>query len=252
MSAPTAHSAAPVAFPAVPRARTTAAPASPPGLQNYALNRMNSDMRSWAAVTERVPANCVLPRGVNITLAEICTFFPSALQIPHVACRFMRNRVFVNMLAKLELRAIGLENDKKSIRQAESRIKEQNTKAGLYQFGPDTNGRWNLQRALDARAENDLTADHWKLYDGEGFQHYDVRSIYGAVPEFQRWPQDMDRGVVTQILEYAKQHESDGYTTRDWSSLVQRHGFQPPVWPARLPTNGDIEANSRWDYFFGY
>lgn len=201
---------------------------------------------------DRPPPNVCLPLNTDIIVAELMTFLTNSVQIPLFATRFMRNGFKVQTLAKMQLHAIGDQNEKHAAK-VEGKLKWQYKHAGECE--------WRHLKEVDRTSwsgiakkqgsHHDLTANHLKLrheYPGwelsQRWGHCKMRDIYDPV-EDGMWPQGADRMIVTQCLEFAKNNPQLDLDTSHWEWIVQHINAQQPPVPAGYATR-DEEAASRY------
>ncbi|KAF7192964.1 hypothetical protein HII31_05695 [Pseudocercospora fuligena] len=183
-----------------------------------------------------------LPKDVIITAKEICT-------IPEATMRMMRNRVKPEVLATWQVEAVGKANDEKEFGKRLGVIKHQKAVSGNTMHGRPRNASWSTKEAEQEGHQDDLTANHWGQVEGTVFGHVRLSDIYGP-KLLANWPTGLDRGVMTQCLEWAYQHQNQypDLTTQhcDWIIATLGASARDPVLPPQSAGNLDTDAVMRF------
>ncbi|KAM0712240.1 hypothetical protein Q7P37_011334 [Cladosporium fusiforme] len=95
--------------------------------------------------------------------------------------------------------------------------------------------------------QHDLTANYWRLRDtytaSEPIEETRHMRLSAMSSHVVNWPTGSDRLLMTQCLEYARDHPQEELDTRHWAAIIERHGFTAPPAPAPGPgTNQDTRA----------
>lgn len=204
----------------------------------------------------RPPVNTQWPLSIDISIIEICTFCPDWLLIPEAIGRAVRNGWTRDSLAKAILHAENnLTSD--SLQKRLGRIQKQISMGcklvddkSLATIA-DGGSRF---KADDFRSlhglQNDLTANNWRLRDtytsAEPSDETGHMSLSAMSAHVANWPSGSDRLIMTQCMEYARDHPQEGLDTRHWAAIFGRHGFVEPPAPAG-GQNRDVEARDRFD-----
>lgn len=214
--------------PQAPFAAGGSPPAPAPDDQRAALGNKNVALqvvrRAYGELTkEYPPPNLCLPLNIEISIAELMTFFPNSAQIPGISSRLMRNGFQVQTVAKMQLNPVN-ESNKKNEDTVEGRLKWQYVHADQCEWADKVEGGRNSWKniAKEMGPQHDLTANHLKLrheYEGREFSHpwghWKLQHIYEAIDD-AKWPQGNDRLTITQCLEFAKSNPQLDLDTSHW------------------------------------
>ena len=190
----------------------------------------------------RPRASARAPRGIPISLIEICTFFPSWFQHPQALVRALKAGWGRQPLAGAQLHATNdLDSDR--LFHMESRIQKQVGTAGRTVLGLGPKDKFSIDLLSGMPLDDDLTADNWQLRSSVK-RETDVALIDVADPVFNggNWPQGEDRLVITRCLEWAIAHPDQNYTTADWNRVIRDANI--PI-PTGLDSSHDVEALER-------
>lgn len=201
----------------------------------------------------RPPVNVQWPLDIDIGVIEICTFCPDWLLVPEMIARAVRNGWSRQTLAKAILHA-EKRLTRGNFQTVYGRVQKQisigcklvegislaSVAGGGARFNSDD---FRNQHGL----QHDLTANSWRLrgtYTSadpvEEMGHMRLSTMLSSVVN---WPTGADRLLLTQCMEYARDHPEENLDTRHWDEIIERHGFTEP--PAPAPARGvnrDTEA----------
>jgi len=196
------------------------------------------------------PRRCVQwPENIEISLVEICTFCPNWLQNPEVIGRAIRNGWTREDVAKAQL----LSEDpaaRDSLATRSGRIQKQISHGGKLLDGQPNMPRFNAE---DFRArhgmQHDLTANAWFFkhsYDpmGNAIEHLGDMPLSAFWASVSAWPTGNDRLLMTQCLEFARQHPGRQLDTSHWAWIISSQNFTPPP-PLANGQHRDVEALQR-------
>lgn len=201
----------------------------------------------------RPRVNVQWPLDIDIGVIEICTFCPDWLLVPEMIARAVRNGWSRQTLAKAILHA---ENrlTRGNFQTVYGRVQKQisigcKLVEGISLASVASGGaRFNSDDFRNLRGlQHDLTANSWRLrgtYTSadsvEEMGHMRLSTMLSSVVN---WPTGADRLLLTQCMEYARDHPEENLDTRHWNEIIERHGFTAP--PAPAPARGvnrDTEA----------
>lgn len=201
----------------------------------------------------RPPVNVQWPLDIDIGIIEICTFCPDWLLVPEMIARAVRNGWSRQTLAKAILHA---ENrlTRGNFQTAYGRVQKQISIGCKLVEGTSLasiaggGARFNSDDFRNSHGlQHDLTANSWRLrgtytsaHPVEEMGHMRLSTMLSSVVN---WPTGADRLLLTQCMEYARDHPEENLDTRHWDEIIKRHGFTEP--PAPVPARGvnrDTEA----------
>lgn len=201
----------------------------------------------------RPPVNVQWPLDIDIGVIEICTFCPDWLLVPEMIARAVRNGWSRQTLAKAILHAEN-RSTRGNFQTVYGRVQKQisigcKLVEGISIASVASGGaRFNSDDFRNLRGlQHDLTANSWRLrgtYTSadpvEEMGHMRLSTMLSSVVN---WPTGADRLLLTQCMEYARDHPEENLDTRHWDEIIERHGFTEP--PAPAPARGvnrDTEA----------
>ncbi|KAK3671576.1 hypothetical protein LTR78_008498 [Recurvomyces mirabilis] len=227
-------------------------PASPVSTPRRSVDTRIRDNTSYGEILKGRPHSAARPPlNIDISIAEICTFFPSWFINPLVILRAMRNGFTRNTLADLQIGAVGCTSagDRKK---TEDRLQQQISRGGKLEQG--TEARWDRASYVQrVGLQNDLTANYWKQRDGYGpkentvdWDDFELVGVSAAVPQ-ANWPTGDDKLLLTRCLEFASANQGLHLTTHHWAWIIQNHlsGVMVPPAPAGPNANRDTAAVGR-------
>ncbi|KAK5118707.1 hypothetical protein LTR85_007913 [Meristemomyces frigidus] len=216
--------------------------------------RMNLPGTNYGELVKGRPQpNVRPPFGIDISMVEICTFFPSWLQIPLVALRAICNGYKRDHIAKMQCDVVNITNYNQ-LKTTRDRIQNHYSFGGKLHCGTP-NVTWNSEAyATSTGLQHDLTANEWKLrskYAGGtnvGMEWGDMLlvDIANSVPR-ANFPSGDDRLLLTACLEYAVDHPELALDTTHWSWIIQYRlqDFEVPRSPFGALVNRDTVAHQR-------
>jgi hypothetical protein len=224
-------------------------PPPPAGFNDQPPARMHAVNYLTPNDDGKPPRRTQWPTGIEISIVEICTFCPDWLQNPEVIARGIRNGWSREALAKVQVRAEGL-NTYKQFETRHGRIQKQISKGGKLIDGQPESDRFNSQSFRDRHGpQDDLTADNWLFshsYDDnrspEWLGDMPLSALY--YNNVVTWPTGNDRLLMTQCLEFARDNPGRQLDTSHWDWIISSQNLTAP--PA-LPNgqNRDVEALRR-------
>lgn len=205
-------------------------------------------------VQGRPPSNVRPPFRIDISMLEICTFFPSWFQIPLVALRAIRNGFKREHIAKMQCNAVNV-TDFNKVKTTSDRIQHHFSYGGKLHCGTPAATWKSGEYATREGLQHDLTADQWKLrckYAGRkiatDMEWGDMllTEIASSVPR-GNFPAGDDRLLLTACLEYAVNHPELALDTSHWQWIINNclEGFEVPPAPRGLKGNRDTVAHER-------
>ena len=185
-------------------------------------------------IVGRPPVNVAPPYNIDISMLEICVFFPSWVLIPEVAMRAQQNEWTRKELAKAQFDAVNMlaTMSRYDFNTASNRIQKQTSHCGMAMFKVEN---WNKSIAEERGyvGNQNLTANNWRFkseYAGskrrETFGHMALRDIYRHVPR-ANWPKAEDRLILTKCLEFAETHRNLDLDTSHYGWIMQVLGLVP-------------------------
>ncbi|EMC96353.1 hypothetical protein BAUCODRAFT_24148 [Baudoinia panamericana UAMH 10762] len=201
----------------------------------------------------RPPFNVRPPKNVDISMKELCVFFPNWFQNPAVVCRAFRNGFRRRQLATLQLEAVDEQYNELEMKKAGERLQKQVSQGANLIDGKDKNASFDLTAFRRAKGlQNDLTANRWLLRDeypgqsnGATWRDMTLVDIASSVPRVN-WPRGGDRLLLTECLAYAVRHPQYDLDTSHWDWIIQHHLQHVALPPApNAPDNRDTEALAR-------
>ena len=195
------------------RSGSTAGAAGRGGRRNY-----HEDLASAVAVGTRLPS-------CQIGAVELLTFFPNHTQWPEAGLRLYRNGFKHKEIAKVQLQARG-KLDKASQQKREQALRHQISTNGKIFFN-DPN--FTLKNSANLMTPV-------RVYDASNYvprprvtrSAMTTARLVNVARGITIWPAGEDRGIVTQVIEYAHQHNDLQYTIADIPQLAQQLGFVAP------------------------
>lgn len=168
--------------------------------------------------------NAVPPLDVDITMVELCTYFPNHFQHPDVAERAVVNNWDRKILAKVQLHARGVLTSVEMHR-SEGRMQKQFSIGTQELENIEVGTSWNkTETARRIGPTKKHTANHWESrasYQGgaASWGHIRMDSIGQNVTNH---PQGLDAGPVTRCINFALLNPQLPLTTHHWH-VVMRH-----------------------------
>ena len=182
-----------------------------------------------ALLKDKPQVNTMPPMGIDISMIEICTFFPSWFQIPDVAMRAIRNGWTRKDIAKAQLYAMNALN-KANMKTTENRVQKQISEGGKRYLNLGANDRWESDKRIEEMgAEVDLGGAHWELRDpGATWGHVLLADIATGVVN---WPQGEDCLLVTRCIRFALNNQHLRLDTSHYHRIIQSQGwaYPPPM-----------------------
>jgi hypothetical protein len=220
------------------------------GHTNVSTRANNPNQTYGNQIAGRPPHNIAPPRNIDISILEICTFFPSYVLIPEVAMRAQQNEWSRKELAKAQFDATNMlaNMTDEEFTTASNRIQKQISLCGMAMFNVTA---WSLQipKQRGYTGNQDLTANNWRFKSyylrskrEETFGHMALRDIYRHVPH-TNWPQGEDRMILTQCLEFAYNHQYLDLDTSHYDWIMQFLGLVPDG--GRRNADHDLQAVER-------
>ena len=179
-----------------------------------------------------VGANALLP-ACEIGAVELLTFFPNHTQWPEVGLRLYGNGWNTLNVAKMQLHPRGRLNKAKGDKRITA-LRHQVINNGKeffndLSFKPSTHGH----------VMTPVTSYDASQYAPKaGFASaLEAATLIDIAQGVVNWPMGQDRGIVTQVIEYAHQNGLAQYTTVHVPQLAQQFGFMAP----------NEASTTRWD-----
>lgn len=236
---------------------------------NFEARIQNSVAGYGNLIQGRPPFNVQPPMNVDITLTEICTFFPSWFLLPEVAVRAVRNGWGRRDIAKAQLHAANL-LDRENLAKAENRIQKQISDGGKHfcgLWGADDD-RWNSEEQRTALGEDDgksmvilksaylsranvgksdLTANDWtfrppKRGTPAEYGHVKLADLVNGVVNP---PDPLDQGLVTKCIAFAAVNPHLDLDTSHWDWIIHQLSTIGIPAPQRLNAQFDLQAVER-------
>ncbi|KAK4554094.1 hypothetical protein LTR86_008935 [Recurvomyces mirabilis] len=227
-------------------------PASPVSTPRRSVDTRIGDNTSYGEILRGRPHSAARPPlNIDISIVEICTFFPSWFINPLVILRAMRNGFTRNTLADLQIGVVGRTSagDRKK---TEDRLQQQISRGRKLEQGSEA--RWDTASYIQrVGLQNDLTANAWKQREEYGpkenavdWDDVDLVGVAAAVPQ-ANWPAGDDRLLLTRCLEFASANPDLKLSTKHWAWIIQSHlgGVALPLTPAGPNANRDTAAVQR-------
>jgi hypothetical protein len=209
--------------------------------------RIQKNSKYGRLLRDHAPSDVRPPCDIDISMVEICTFFPNWFVIPRVPLRAVRNGFGRKHLAWLQLEAIGSIDDA-SILTTSNRIQKQIGDGGRLDWVGASEKWVTTDYVQQVGLQNDLTSNHWRSRETYGkanttWRDISLYDIANSVPR-RRWPQGDDRLYVTACLEFAYDNPEIKLTTAHWADIIRDclPDFVLPPAPTGRGENRDITA----------
>ncbi|KAF2479529.1 hypothetical protein BDY17DRAFT_313334 [Neohortaea acidophila] len=253
-SATPAQAPAPAPAPVATIGQVLAAAPPPPAERVTTATNFQSRIQNSASgygdlIQGRPPFNAQPPLNVDITITEICTFFPSWFLLPEVAVRAVRNGWGRRDIAKAQLHAANL-LDRENLSKAENRIQKQISDGGKHFCGlwGAEDDRWNSEEQRMALGQDDdLTANDWSFRPPKRglppvYGHVKLADLVNGVVNP---PDPLDQGLVTKCIAFAASNPHLDLDTSHWDWVIQQLSAIGSPSPQRLNAQYDIQAVER-------
>jgi hypothetical protein len=188
------------------------------------------------ALAKAIPARARLP-SCDIGIVELLTFFPNHTQWPEAGLRPYQNEWKHPDVARIQLHARGKLTRDAYEKRVDS-LKHQILSNGRNLFNdptfkPTTHKAF-MTPVASYDASNYAPRNRHSLIDA---------SLVDIAEGVVNWPVGQDRGIVTQVIEYAHNNGLYQYTTDDIPRIAQQMGFVAPSEAAG--NNWDQNAKER-------
>ncbi|KAK4554109.1 hypothetical protein LTR86_008950 [Recurvomyces mirabilis] len=170
------------------------------------------------------PATARLP-PCEMSATELLYLFPNHTQWPKVMLRLLGSGWTVSDMASAALYPRAIVDDKVHERRCAA-MRYQTSEAGRAEFGDPT---WTQTKAVPGQVSV-VTSYDVSTYTPRHKKHLTTIKLLDVARGVQWWPATSDRGIVTQVVRYARDNPIPcaDFTTDDIPHVAAQQGFTMP------------------------